>query len=265
LLATLRDNLLEIKQEQSAASYTTAPSAAATENAGDSAQLDISIDQAPVAEQQADGYGLLRALLIAQQPDASLEVFSTRSPRDSIYVSMQTAFVISSEHEWDDNAVRQALTQALLPNLTAGKLGANWEKHSSAAGQYLALDGAMPLYLAVHGKQLLLANDSALLDELLVRSRRPNPASESSGVTYAALFRHTQEQSSFRRLMAQLDLAGHRGTTDQATAAGGETPAFFSGNAASLSRVFSKMDSERIEEKDQGTRVLQTVIYQWTQ
>jgi hypothetical protein len=263
LLATLRDNLLEIKQEQSAPSYTTAPSAAATENAGDSAQLDVSIDQAPVAEQRADGYGPLRALLIAQQPDASLEVFSTRSPRGSIYVSMQTAFVISSEHEWDDNAVRQALTQALLPNLTAGKLGVNWEKHSSAAGQYLALDGAMPLYMAIHGKQLLLANDSALLDELLVRSRRPNTALASSGVTYAALFHHTQEQSSFRGLMAQLDLAGHRGTTDQAAAVGGETPAFFSGNAASLSRVFSKMDSERIEEKDQGTRVLQTVIYQW--
>lgn len=82
-------------------------------------------------------------------------------------------------------------------------------------------------------------------------------------MTYAALFRHTQEQGNFRRLMAQLDLAGHRGTNDQTEATGGESPAFFSGNAASFSRAFSRMESEHIEEKDQGATVTQTVTYQW--
>jgi hypothetical protein len=64
--------------------------------------------------------------------------------------------------------------------------------------------------------------------------------------------------------MAQLDLAGHRGTADQAATTAGETPAFFSGDAASFSRTFSKLESERIEEKDQGATVTQTVTYQWT-
>jgi hypothetical protein len=264
LLATLRDNLLEIKPEQSAATYTTAPSAVSAENAGNSAQLDTSIDHAPVAVHQADAYAPLRALLLAQQPDASLEVFSTRPPRDGVYVELQTGFAVSASRAWDEDAVRQALTQALPANLTTGKLGVNWEKHSSAAGQYFALDGAVPLYAAVRGKQLLLADDSILMDELLARSQKPNPAQENGGATYAALFRHTQEQSSFRRLMAQLDLAGHRGLTDQAAATSGESSAFFSGNVASLSRVFSRLDSERIEEKDQGAKVLQTVTYQWT-
>ena len=88
----------------------------------------------------------------------------------------------------------------------------------------------MPLYAAVNGKQLLLANDSILLETLLARSQKASPAVGDENLTYAALFRHTQEQSNFRRLMAQLDLAGHRGGADrQEETPGGETPAFFSG------------------------------------
>jgi hypothetical protein len=170
---------------------------------------------------------------------------------------------VTAAQAWDENAVRQTLTQALLPGLTTGKLGVNWEKRTSASGDYLALDGAVPLYLAVNGKQMLLANDSVLMEKLLAR-RQAAPAGGNDSVTYAALFRHTQEQGNFRRLMAQLDLAGHRGTADQTARIAGESPAFFSGNAESFSRVFSKLESERIEEKDQGATVTQTVTYRWS-
>jgi len=264
LLRSLRENLLEVRPEQQAASYTTAPEAVVAENAGSATQLDTTIDTAPVAVKQVDAYAPLRALLTAQQPDASLEVFSTRAPRDGVFVSLQTAMAVTAPQAWDESAVRLALTQALMPGLTTGKLGVNWEKRSSAGGEYLALDGAVPLYLAVNGKLLLLANDSALMEKLLALRQSATPASGKDSLTYAALFRHTQEQGNFRRLMAQLDLAGHRGTVDQAAASGGEGPAFFSGNARSLSRVFSRLESERIEEKDQGDTVTQTVTYQWS-
>jgi hypothetical protein len=264
LLRSLRDNLLEVRPEQQAASYTTAPTAARAENAGSTAMLDISIDKEPIAVKQADAYAPLRALLAAQQPDASLEVFATRAPNDGIFVTLQAAMAVSSAQAWDENAVRQALTQALLPGLTTGKLGVNWEKRTSTSGAYFALDGAVPLYLAVNGKQLLLANDSVLMEKMLARSQKSSTANGKESVTYAALFRHTQEQGNFRRLMAKLDMAGHRGTADQAETTGGQSPAFFSGNAESLSRVFSRLESERIEEKDQGATVTQTVTYQWT-
>ena len=128
----------------------------------------------------------------------------------------------------------------------------------------MRLDGAVPLYAAVRGKQLLLANDSILLEKMLARGQKAAAAEGKDTVTYAALFRHTQEQANFRRLMAQLDLAGHRGEADQqADTEGGQSPAFFSGNAASFSRAFSKVASERIEERDHGATVTQTVIYQW--
>jgi hypothetical protein len=264
LLRSLRNNLLEARPERQAALYKTAPSAAAAENAGSATQLDTSIDTAPVAARQVDAYAPLRALLAAQQPDASMEVFSTRAPNDGVFVSLQAAMVVSAAQAWDENVVRQALTQALLPGLTTGKLGVNWEKRSSATGEYLALDGAVPLYVAVNGKLLLLANDSGLMENLLARRPIASPAGGKDSVTYAALFRHTQEQGNFRRLMAQLDLAGHRGRADQAAASGGDSPAFFSGNAASFSRAFSRLESERIEEKDQGATVTQTVTYQWS-
>jgi len=116
----------------------------------------------------------------------------------------------------------------------------------------------------MRGKQLLLASDSILLEELLARSQKATPAKGRDELTYAALFRHTQEQGNFTRLMAQLDLAGHRGEADrQAESTSDQSPAFFSGNAASFSRAFSKVESERIEEKDRGVTVTQTVTYQW--
>ncbi|MGA7832217.1 MAG: hypothetical protein WCA21_14765 [Terracidiphilus sp.] len=263
LLTTLRDDLLETKPEQAAERHATAPSAAGAEDAGSADQLDTSIDKAPVAVLQADPFQPLRAMLIAGQVDASLEVFSTRAPRDGVFVSLQTAMAVSSAHGWDEEVVSQALSDALLPGLTAGKLGVHWEKRSSASGEYLALDGSVPLYFSINGKQLLLANDSTLLEQLLARRQRAISPAGSEGVTYTAFFRHAHEQGNYRRLVTQLDLAGHRDTADQSGSAGGEAPAFFSGNAASLSNVLSTMESERIEERDRGVTVTQTVIYQW--
>jgi hypothetical protein len=264
VLASLRGDLIEPMRQRESAFATTAPSAAFSENAGSAVQLDERIDQAPVAVEQADAYAPLRALLIAQPPEASLLVYSTRLSQQSVFVSLQTAIVLSAPRTWDENAARQALTSALPSSLTAGHLGVNWKKQSSASGDYLALDGAVPLYLAVNGKQLLLSNDSVLLESLLARRLQTASSDQNGTVTYAALFQHTQEQSSFRRLMAQLDRAGNHSTNDQqASSESNSSPAFFSGNVDSLSRMFSNLKSEQIEERDLGVKVAQTVTYQW--
>jgi hypothetical protein len=266
LLKRLRDNLLEVKPVQPAVRDADAPSTVSAENAGSATQLDVRIDQAPVSIRQKDAFESLRTLLRTQKPDASLEVFTARAPRDGVFVSLQAAMVLAATRDWDEPTVREALAAALPPELSAGKLGVQWERRSSAGGGYLALDGALPLYAAVNGKQLLLANDSLLLESLLERRQNASPLNGIDGVTYAAVFRHSQEENNFRLLMAQLDLVGHSGgSSDQASAANGKPPAFFSGNMASLGRVFSKVQSERIEERDQGSRVMQTVTYQWSQ
>jgi hypothetical protein len=264
IIRSLRENLLEANPEQPRVPAWSAPAAPASENAGSAAQLDVPIDRAPVAVQQTDAFQSLRTLLRVQQPDALLTVYATRAPRDGVFVSLQTAMALSAAQDWDEDSVSQSLTASLLPGLTAGKIGVHWEKRASAAGKYLALDGAVPLFVMVDGKQLLLANDPGLLEKMHARRQKASPAESKDSVTYAALFRHTQEQSNFRLLMTQLDCAGHRGGSDQRGASvDGETPAFFSGNVASFSRAFSKMEQERIEEKDLGSKVTQTVTYQW--
>jgi hypothetical protein len=170
---------------------------------------------------------------------------------------------LSASRGWSEESVRQALTQSLLPGLTAGNLGVQWVKRSSTAGDYLELDGAVPLFATVNGKLLLLSNDSALMENLLVRLQKSGQTCEKRTNTYTALFRHTQEQNNFGRLMAQLDLAGHGSASSQEASADAATPAFFTGNVASLSRVFANVESEHIEENDRGATVTQTVTYQW--
>jgi hypothetical protein len=265
VLEALRENLLEAKPEQSPYSFTTAPSEAVSQNVGSATQLDVRIDQAPVAAKQVDAYQALRALLLAEPPDASLVVYSTRATQQGIFVSLQSAMALSAPRDWDEAAVCDALISGLLPGLTTARLGLNWEKRSSAAGDYLALDGTVPLYLSIQGRQLLLANDLTLLQQLLARRQKAASIAGKDNVTYVALFHHTpQEQSNFRRLMSQLDLAGHGGAADQQVGFPvGQKLEFFSGNVASFSRVFSKVESEQVVEKDQGEKVMQTVTYQW--
>ena len=271
LLKSLRDNLLELRPAQSQDAATSAPSAAVANSAGSASQLDVFIDQAPASTPRTDVFLPLRNLFAAQQPDAVLEVYSSRSPQQAatsgsgVFVTLQTAMVVSAPQVWDEAAVRSALTAALPMNLTAGKIGTNWQKRTGASGEYLALDGAVPLYAAVNGRQLLLANDSQLLLGLLASRSSATPAGAGEGVTYAAVFRPAQEQSNFRTLMAQLDLAGHRGSNGQPAAApDGGSPAFFSGNVSGLDRAFfNDVASERIEERDMGAKVAQTVTYQW--
>ncbi|MGA2348820.1 MAG: hypothetical protein ABSF70_00190 [Terracidiphilus sp.] len=264
LLDELRTNLLEMKPQSAAAPSTNAPSAARAEDAGNATQFDMTIDNAPAAVKQLDAYEPLRALLVAAQPESSIEIYSSRPPRDSVFVSLQSAMALTSSRPWDVEAVRQALTQALFPGLTAGRLGVQWTKHSSAAGEFLELDGAVPLFVAVNGSQLLLSNDSTLLDEMLARRTTQGQAGEKNTMTYTALFRLRQEQGNFRRLMKQLDLAGHGSAASQDGSGNSAAPAFFSGNVANLGRAFANMDSERIVENDRGTMVTQTVTYQWT-
>ena len=266
LLQRLRENILEIKPERTESAEVNAPPSVAAQNPGSAGQLDVRIDQAPVTPPTVDAFESLRRLLRSQQPVASLEVFTARRPRDGVFVTLQTGMVISAPRDWDEDAVCDAVASALPSGLSAGKLGVHWEKRSSAAGNYLALDGALPLYIEVNGKQLLLANDSALLERILVRRQAAGQSADRDGVTYMALFRHPREQDNFRLLMAQLDQAGHpSGVGAQGTAADGQSPSFFSGNMAGLGTVFSKVESEKLEEKDQGTRVLQTVTYRWVQ
>ena len=257
VLQELRDGLLERKPAEVYDRWS-APALPAQNNAGSPGSLEERINVAPAVERQSDPWQPLRSLLKNASPTAMLEVDSDRA--GPVFLSLDSAFVLTSAQIWDEAAVRTALTATLQPGLTAGRLGLAWEKRPSAAGDYLALAGQIPLFAAFRGKQLLLASDSGLLEKVLARTQSPAGA-RPSGLTYTAVFRHSaQEQQNFNILFTRLDRPGGGSNVYHRN---GEDNPFFSGSLSSLSRTFAAVDEERVEELDQGAKVTQTVIYHW--
>lgn len=263
-LQTLRDNLLEVKPKQSETLDLIAPPAPTPTNAGDNSMLDVRIDQAPVVVARADPYQPLGAALGAAQPVSMMQVFVTQPSSSGDFLRIDSAMVIEAENNWDETRLREAITIALQPGLTAGRIGVGWDPRSGASGNSFGLTGRLPLFVAVRDKQLFLANNADLLDRML--ARRQNAAQvASSGVTYTAVFHHSsREQENFRSLFTQIDHGGSATTGDgQAMTLAGQGPPFFSGNITSLSRMFQAVNEETMEEEDQGEKVFQTVVYQW--
>jgi len=269
ILAELRENLLDLKSAQSASPWL-APAAVRPENAGGASSLEDRIDVAPVIAPQTDPYQPLRTLFSAAQPTGLLQVYSTQISDGDVFAKIDRGFVFQSTTAWDDSAVQSALTASLRPGLTASLLGLQWVKHNGSAGEFFALDGQVRLFVAVRQNRLFVANHESLLQSLLVRNQLPTRARED-GVTYAATFRHSSsEQQVFGQIVGRLDAAGQpKGPSpnneDDGHANDGQAPPFFSGNVASLSHMFTHVNREAIEERDQGEQVKQTVVYEWPQ
>jgi hypothetical protein len=260
VLTALRDNLLEVKPATVVNAWD-APPPATDEHVGSVAMLDVRIDQAPVVVSHADPYEPLRNLLRSAQLSELLKVGSVVDAHESEFVHIQSAMVLEAQQPWTEPSLQQALTAALQPGLTAGRMGIGWVERSGRSGSYLGLDGQVPLYAAIRQNLLFLANDAEMLDTMLARQQNM-PAQQQTGLTHIAVFRHGQkEQQDFTALFARLD----RHQIDPSAASGAQVPPFFSGNSASLSRMFTDVDMETLSEHDEGAKVLQTVSYEWTQ
>jgi hypothetical protein len=264
LLADLREDLLELKPARIQNRWE-APAAVTVSNAGSASAFEERIDLAPTVVKQTDAWQLLRIQLHATQPTAELVAWTTHTANDGVFASIDCAVAIDASTNWDEKAVQEALTAALQPGLTASRFGVEWAPRASSAGNYHALDGRVPLYEAVRAKQLLLATDAVSMEQMLAHQLKPFE-SKPQGITYTAVFRHSsREQQNFGALVSQLDRASHPGGPDGQDAQGGNRPAFFSGNIGSLSRMWDSMNRETVEEKDQGAKVTQTVVYEWKQ
>jgi hypothetical protein len=182
-----------------------------------------------------------------------------------MFVAINRGVVLVSPSPWNEPSLQTAISAALRANLTASQLGIEWTPQTGANGATTSLNGQLSLHMAVRDNQLFLADSASLLDTMLLQAKQAAP-SQANSVTYSAVFQHNaREQQNFQQLYGKLDTAAH-GIGDPTTdAAAGEThsPPFFSGNIASLSRMFAHVDRETIEEHDKGTLVTQTVVYRW--
>lgn len=264
LMNSLPDGLLD-PQPASAAGIASAPSTPVAENAGSAADFETRIDQAPVLQPETHPWQALQSVVAATQPTGLLTIYAIGAARNGVFLPIRRAMVVSAAQNWNDASARDAIAQALRPELTVGSLGVGWHKLSGPGGDSFALDGQVSLFAAVRGRRLFLANNSDLLQQLLANDGKSAVAPASAGITYAAAFDHSPaRQTTFRTLTGLLDRAGNSGSQDNGgPPAAGQPLAFFSGNMASLGRVFADVSQESIQERDRGATVTQTLRYLW--
>jgi len=223
---------------------------------GGASALETRIDQAP-AEGAVVGppASPLKALLDNASILGSLQVQSTERDQAGVFVRTHTAVVLAGAADWDEAGVQSALTDSIRPGLTAGQLGVSWQQKSG----YQQLDGLWKLVVSVRGKYLVLSDEPALMESLLSNIGR---ASERQPAEFLAGFQHQRERANFSRFAGLVDRPG-AGMSNGFGSDG--PPQFFSGNAASLSAVLSGVSSERIEIRGDGSKVRQSVTYEWSQ
>lgn len=249
----LKTKLLE-PHISSAPDLQTAPAVRLTNGeTGSGADLETRIDE-PIAKRQAgQEKSALQALMENARLRASLQVQSTSRDATGVFVRTSTAVALVSDSNWNENDVRSALAAFVRPTLTASELGVGWQQKPG----YQELDGLLPLAVAVRANYLVVANDPALMQEMLAnldRKREQRPAQ------YVAVFRHDRERENFHRLSEVVDRpAAH------SDANAGDQPQFFSGTVASLSGSLARVARETIVVRSDGDKLRQTVTYEWSE
>lgn len=223
---------------------------------GAGSDLETRIDQSPVRRSVTPhDTSALKELLDKTQLLASLQVQSTERDNASVFVRIHSAAVLVAASGWDEADVQSALADFVRPGLTASQLGVVWRQKSS----YQEFDGLWPLVASVHGKYLLVANDSNLMTAMLSNFNRK---SDVPPAVFIAGFNHSAERADFARFFGVLD----RPNLTQFNLPGMKRqPQFFSENMMSLSSTLADVATERIAVRTDGAKILQTVTYEWSQ
>ncbi len=224
--------------------------------AGAGSDLETRIDQ-PLVQRPGtpQNTSALKELLDKTQLLASLQVQSTERDKAGVFVRIHSAVVLVAGSDWNEANVQFALAAFVRPTLTASQLGVAWQQKSG----YQEFDGLWPLVASARGKYLLISDDPNLMAAMLSDFDR------KSDVAPAALiagFNHSRERANFARFSGVVD----RPNLEQSSVPGMERqPQFFSENMASLSSTLAGVSSENIKVRVDGGKVLQTVIYEWSQ
>ena len=216
--------------------------------------LETRIDQAPATLQAAPTTSALKQLLDKTPILASLLVQASERDTAGVFVRIHSAVVLMAPTDWNQAGVQSALADFVRPALTASQLGMVWLQKPG----YQQLDGLWPLVVSVRGKYLLVSDDSALTEAMLANFGRK---SDRQPAKLLAGFNHQHERENFARLAAVVD----RPRMAIANSPGSERqPQFFSQNLASLSATLAGVSAEKIEVRSEGSKVRQTVTYEWS-
>jgi hypothetical protein len=221
-----------------------------------SSDLETRIDQAPMQRSASpQNVSALQELLGKPQILASLQVQSTERDPAGVFVRIHSAIVLAASTDWNEANVQAALGDFVRPSLTASQLGLAWQQKSG----HQELDGLWPLAVSVRGKYLLVADDPVLLEKMLLNFSHQT---DMKPALLVAGFSHEHERANIARFSEVVD----RNNPAQQNFPGMQRqPQFFSENMTSLSATFGKASSEKIVVRIDGSKVLQTVTYQWVE
>jgi hypothetical protein len=236
--------------------------------------LETSIDTLPPVSPSASTDGLAQ-LFQSAAIDAVLTLSSAQTPtqQDGLWVPIHSAVVLQTANSTDPQALASALQQMLRGSLTTGTMGINFQPVGSAI---YSLTGPRPFFFAVtstpaQGNLILLADDQALLVELLHNVDISSPGETPAPATLIAIFNHSSQHASYLRFTSLIDGTNNqtRGSRNTPAVAPNEmvgtatTPTFFSRNVGSLSDTFVNLQSERVVERIVDSNLRQTVTYIW--
>ncbi len=228
---------------------------------GGGADLETRIDQPPVQHPLTpQNTTALKELLDKPQILASLQVQSTERDKAGVFVRIHSAVVLAAASDWNESNVQSALAEFVRPGLTASQFGVIWQQKSGYHdSSYYEFDGLWPLVASIRGKYLLVSDDPNLIAAMLSNFNRK---SDVTPAVFIAGFNHSRERANFARFSGVVD----RPNLAQSNVPGMERqPQFFSENMASLSSTLAGVSSEHIKVRVEGDKVLQTVIYEWSQ
>ncbi|HZL27559.1 MAG TPA: hypothetical protein VFC39_13620 [Acidobacteriaceae bacterium] len=256
-LATLDEKLLT-RSTSSVVESTAAPAAdLSVSQPGSESDLETRIDTlSPKPEPASAPTAPLLATLKAANITSMLTIDRTDPPvAGALFVPIRSAVILRSTNPWDSNRLQAALLTALRSHLTVGSLGLAWTRADSG---YSSLGATHPFALFVDGHTAVLANDAALMNDIL--ARRQTPATTPQPATLIAGFRHSQERADFARLTASLAYTNVPANPAPNQA---QSPDFFAGSIGSLSNAFRALATERLVERRDGPLTRQTVVYTW--
>lgn len=221
---------------------------------GGASDLETRIDHAQVEHPAQQSKSALQELLEKTPLLASLDVQSTERDHAGVFVRTHSTIALEAAVDWNEAAVEAALTDFVRTGLTASQLGVGWQQKSG----YQELDGLWPLTAAVRGKYLLISDAPALMESMLANFNRK---SDRKPAELVAGFNHSRERDNFVRFVGLIDRPN--GVTGRTGA--GREPQFFSDNTGSFSNTLAAVSAERIEIRNEGGKVRQTVTYEWSQ
>ncbi|MES2391838.1 MAG: hypothetical protein V4555_09365 [Acidobacteriota bacterium] len=241
-----------------------------TPASGDASDFEDRIDAPVVAvEARSADVAMLRKM-VTDEPVKAMLVFATAqgaaADEAGLFRATHAGVVLEAEQPWKVEAIEESVRAAMAARVSVGEHGLSWSEHKEASGSWVELSGMTGLAMAVRGKECVVATDGATLQEML--KARDGAKVEPRMAAVMAGFSQTGEREPMERLAAVLD---RQKTKAKTPADGGMeseeaqgTPAFFSGDMASLSDAFRDLDSETfVASAGKGSITHQTVVYAW--